>query len=52
MRIERRVLFVAGAAVAAGAVCFACYQAGYQRGQQVSTGAVATFHRSAGQADY
>jgi hypothetical protein len=41
MRIERRVLIVAGVAVVVGAVCFACYQVGYQKGQQASTVAVA-----------
>lgn len=51
MRIARRVLIVAGAAGVAGAVCFACYQAGYQRGQQVGTVAVAELRPFVVQAD-
>src|SRR5262249_13562044 len=51
MRIERRVLIVAAVAAVVGAACFACYQAGYQRGQQASTVAVAELFPFAVQAD-
>ncbi|HVC98978.1 MAG TPA: hypothetical protein VND64_35265 [Pirellulales bacterium] len=42
MRIERRAL-VAVAAVLVGAVCVACYQAGYERGQHGKAFEVAGF---------